>query len=169
MKRIISGLVVLAMVVGLGSVAEAASDTYMSGATKAQILFGAMNGGDTYKMAFFDVNEPCDETVEVYPAETNLVDGSTFTGYTLGTFSVDDTTTVGWLDDFSNESAANVFTISAQTWTEDARCGIVYNDTHASDQVLFVFTIDAGVQPTGDDVTITFPPDAAGTAIIRVN
>lgn len=172
-------------------VATAFSATYMPTTTKQEILKGDIQDGHTYKIAFFGSTQTCDATFTAWSG-TNEV-SNTATGYSVGTsYTTAVSGTTAYIDDFSGE-VANVITLSSATFstnsdctaantpadcctgsgtgtcgTTGATCGIIYNDTHASDQALIVFDISPAILPTAEDVTITFPTDDATNAIVRI-
>lgn len=151
----------------LASVALAA--TWMPTTTKQEILEGAINQGDTFMIAFYDSSATCDATFNssagTYTA-TNEV--GTAGGYSLGTLTTAIDTTTAYVSEFSADADHdNVITLSSVTFA-GAVCGIIYDATHASDQILVGFTMTS-ISPSAEDVTITFPADGASTAIVRIN
>lgn len=153
-----------AMMLLFASVAFGA--TYMPVTTKQEILKGDMLDSQVYKVAFYTATATCDATFTAYTA-TNEV--GTAGGYNVGStgFTTATSGTTAYIDDFTEETA-NVVTLTSATFGSAAACGIIYNDTHASDQVLIVFDISPTISPTAEDVTITFPTDDATNAIVRI-
>lgn len=164
MKRL--SCILTALLIALAPAVSAFGATYVPTTTKQEILKGDIQDGHSYKVAFYTATATCDATFAAYTA-TNEV--GTAGGYAIGStgYTTGVSGTTAYIDDFTEESA-NVVTLSSATFGSPAACGIVYDDTHASDQVLFAFDISPTIQPSAEDVTLTLPTDDASNAIIRI-
>jgi hypothetical protein len=159
MKKFIC-LILIALLCA-GNAYAACSAATIPTPAKIKFLNGSFGTSDTYKIAFFTSSATYGATSTGYGA-TNEVSGTGYSagGYTLDSFAVTSASTtayIDWADEVNN----------TVTFNSAAECVIIYNDTDAADQILYVSAITS-VQPSAGTLTVTFPTADSSTAIIRL-
>lgn len=161
MKRFLTLFAALT-VLAFGANAYAACTTAIPTSFKKDILDGVHETGDTYKIAFYTDTATYGAATTAYSA-TNEVSGTGYTagGYTLDTRASATSGTTAFLD-WADEVASTV------TFSSAAKCVMIYNDTAAGKNAVYVGNLASSVQPTAGTLTVTFPAADASNAIVRV-
>ena len=152
MKKWILALLLLAFALPAFAV------TYVPTTTKQEILKGLMLDSHTYKVAFYTSSATC--TASFGASYTATYEVGTAGGYDIGTFTTGTSGTAGTIEIFTGDSGSvssvtgDIITLPSLTFASPAACMVIYDDTHATDQVLVVAPISPTIQPAAEDVTI---------------
>ena len=140
----------------------AACTTAIPTSFKKDVLDGVHETGDTYKVAFYTDSATYGAATTAYSA-TNEVSGTGYTagGYTLDTRVSATSGTTAYLD-WADETATTV------TFSSPAKCVVIYNDTAAGKNAVYVGNLASAVQPSAGTLVVTFPAADATNAIVRV-
>jgi len=155
MKRL---LLVLALLAFALAPALSFGATFVPTTTKQEILKGLMLASHTYKVAWYTSSATCTASFGAAYTVTNEV--GTAGGYDIGQFTTGTSGTAGTIEIFSGDAGAvssvtgDIITFPSLTFATPAACGIIYDDTHATNQVLAVFPVSPPIQPTAEDVTL---------------